>query len=406
MQKIKVTDVFDWLTKTTERINLLVGGAGSSKSYSVAQNLLRKFFEEKDIRILVVRKTTPSLRITAYHLILDLLKEYGWLSYCSLNKTEMTLTYGSNEMLFKGLDDPEKIKSAEFNYIWVEEATEITLEDYRQLNLRLRRKGKLNQIFLTCNPISALHWIKTELADKQKIAINHSTYKDNPFLDEVYKQQLEDLINQDVNFYKIYTLGEWGVLKNIIYEGWKSYGNISEYGKQPQEISYGIDWGYESPAALVKVYWFDGDKVIWEEIIYQKKLTTPEFIELAKERLVEDIEEDKKEEVLRQEIHREFYAGTDEPASIQQFYDAGFNIQKARTDVRDGINFCKSHLIGIIGTNLIKEVQGYKRKEDKNGNVLEEPVKFMDHGMDAGRYGTYSRVGSLGYSEVLDISFR
>ena len=213
MQKIKVTDVFDWLTKTTERINLLVGGAGSSKSYSVAQNLLRKFFEEKDIRILVVRKTTPSLRITAYHLILDLLKEYGWLSYCSLNKTEMTLTYGSNEMLFKGLDDPEKIKSAEFNYIWVEEATEITLEDYRQLNLRLRRKGKLNQIFLTCNPISALHWIKTELADKQKIAINHSTYKDNPFLDEVYKQQLEDLINQNVNFYKIYALGQWGVLE-------------------------------------------------------------------------------------------------------------------------------------------------------------------------------------------------
>ncbi len=394
MQKIKVTDVFGWLTKTTERINLLVGGAGSSKSYSVAQFLIKKFFEEKDIRILVVRKTTPSLRITAYHLILDLLKEYGWLSYCNLNKTEMTLTCGNNEMLFKGLDDPEKIKSAEFNYIWVEEATEITLEDYRQLNLRLRRKGKLNQIFLTCNPISALHWIKQELADKQKIAINHSTYKDNPFLDEVYRQQLEDLINQDVNFYKIYALGQWGVLENIIYEGWKSYGNISEYGKQPQEISYGIDWGYESPAALIRIYWFDGDKVIWEEVIYQEHLTIPEFIKLAKELIPEN------------EIQKEFYAGTDEPGSIQQFYDAGFNIHKAVTDVRDGINWCKSHLVGLIGSNIIKEAQGYKRKEDKNGNVLEEPVKFMDHGMDGGRYGTYSRVGSLGYSEVLDISFR
>jgi len=394
MQKIKVTDVFGWLTKTTERINLLVGGAGSSKSYSVAQFLIKKFFEEKDIRILVVRKTTPSLRITAYHLILDLLKEYGWLSYCNLNKTEMTLTCDNNEMLFKGLDDPEKIKSAEFNYIWVEEATEITLEDYRQLNLRLRRKGKLNQIFLTCNPISALHWIKQELADKQKIAINHSTYKDNPFLDEVYRQQLEDLINQDVNFYKIYALGQWGVLENIIYEGWKSYGNISEYGKQPQEISYGIDWGYESPAALIRIYWFDGDKVIWEEVIYQEHLTIPEFIKLAKELIPEN------------EIQKEFYAGTDEPGSIQQFYDAGFNIHKAITDVRDGINYCKAHLIGLIGANIIKEAQGYKRKEDKNGNVLEEPVKFMDHGMDAGRYGTYSRADSLGYSEVLDLTLR
>lgn len=386
MQTIEATTVFEWLANTKDRVNLLVGGAGSSKSYSIAQHLIRKFYEESNIRVLVTRKTTPSLRISAYKLILDLLKEYGW--HYELNKSELTIKQGNNEILFKGLDDPEKIKSAEFNYIWAEEATDLTLDDYRQLNLRLRRKTSgINQIYLSCNPISALHWIKTELVDKRAVALNHSTYKNNPFLDDEYKKEIIDLINQDENYYKIYALGQWGVLKNIIYDRWTALAKPPEHYK---DISYGIDWGYESPCALVKVYWLDGQKVVWEELIYEKGLTTPEFIGRAKKVIPPD------------ERTREIYAGTDEPGSIQEFYNEGFNIHKAVTDVRDGINFCKSHLVGLIGSNLIKEAQGYKRKEDKDGNVLEDPVKFMDHGMDAGRYGSYSKV--KGQFEAVDLN--
>ena len=61
MQKIEATTVFEWLANTKDRVNLLVGGAGSSKSYSIAQHLIRKFYEESNIRVLVTRKTTPSL---------------------------------------------------------------------------------------------------------------------------------------------------------------------------------------------------------------------------------------------------------------------------------------------------------------------------------------------------------
>lgn len=391
MKIINVTEVFQWIIENKTRINLLLGGAGSSKSYSIAQFFIKSFYEEKDIRLLVTRKTTPSLRISAYHLVLDLLKEYGW-SY-ELNKTEMTLKYGSSEILFKGMDDPEKIKSAEFNKIWMEEATEFSLDDYRQLNLRLRRKtDTINQMYLSCNPISALHWIKTELVDKNLITLNHSTYLDNPFLNEEYIQEIKNLINQDENYYKIYALGQWGILENIIYRGWESLTKPPENYK---DISFGIDWGYESPCVLVKTYWLDGDKVVWEELVYERKLTTPAFVKKVKEIIPED------------QRNLEFYGGTDEPNSIQLFYEAGFNIHKAKTDVRDGINWCKAHLTGIIGANLIKEAQGYKRKEDKNGNVLEEPVKFMDHGMDAGRYGTYSRVkGQLAEGQTLGIAFR
>ena len=66
-----------------------------------------------------------------------------------LNKTELSFENGvGSEITMKGLDDPEKIKSAEFNHIFCEEATELSLNDYRQLDLRLRRKSDtVNRMF-------------------------------------------------------------------------------------------------------------------------------------------------------------------------------------------------------------------------------------------------------------------
>ena len=391
------------LRNSKARVNFLIGGANSSKSYSIAQHLiLNVLYGEIDKRILVIRKTTPSLRNSCYLLVNDLLRSYE-LPH-NLNKTEMLITADNgNSILFKGLDDPEKIKSSEYNKIWVDEGTELNFDEYLQLDLRLRRAtDSINQMYWSLNPIDSLHWIKREIVDKSdnKVAINRSTYKDNPFASKADIAVLENLIQTDENFYRVYALGEWGILKNIIYENWKVLENPPENYK---DISYGIDWGYESKCALIKIYWLDGDKVVWEELIYKKGLTTPAFIELVKEVLSQDKKDPKeKQQLLQQEMNREFYAGTDEPNSIQLFYEAGFNIHKAVTDVRDGINYCKAHLVGIIGSNLVKEIQGYKRMEDKNGNVKEEPVKAYDHGMDAGRYGTFSiGKGYLGESKNL-----
>jgi len=411
MVNIGTTTVFfDYLCQTKARINFFKGGANSSKSYSIAQHLLfNKFYKEDNKRILIVRKTTPAIRNSCYQLIKDLLSKYNLPHHP--NKTELTFEYKNNLILFKGLDDPEKVKSSEYNYIWPEEATELTFNDYIQLNLRMRRETDgLNQMFLSFNPIDAQHWIKREVEDKpgNDISIYNSTYKDNPYASETDIKVIEDLINQDDNFYKVYALGEWGILKNIIYTGYKVLTEPPINGVK--NISYGIDWGFESPCALIKIYWLDGNKVVWEELIYKKGLITPAFIEEAKKVLREQITEedpDKKELLFNQELQKEFYAGTDEPGSIVEFYNAGFNIHKAITDVRDGINYCKAHLVGVIGSNIVKEIQGYKRKEDKNGIVLEEPVKAMDHGMDGGRYGTFSVAKNYrDESSILDFSLR
>jgi len=401
MKIIKTTKIFQWLIENRKRINLLVGGAGSSKSYSLTQFFIKSFYQDKDTRFLVTRKTTPALRISAYKLFIDLLKEYGW-PY-KLNKTEMTLQYGSNEILFKGMDDPEKIKSAEFNKIWMEEATEFTLDDFRQLSLRLRRKtDTINQMYLSCNPISALHWIKTELVDKGLVNLKHSTYLDNPFLDEQYIAEIKDLINQDKNYYKIYALGQWGVLENIIYSGWKTFSKVEDRegtryidGLKVDDVTYGLDFGYSNPACLVEINWVENNFIV-RELLYQDKLTNAELIERVKKLIPED------------KRYREIYADSSEPDRINEFYFAGFNIHKARKDVTTGIDYCKAHMLGVTAdsVNGIKELQGYKRREDKDGHVMEEPVKFNDHFCDAMRYGAYSKLNITGDSKVADYSFR
>ena len=407
MTNVGYTKIFEWLLKTNARNNFLKGGANSSKSYSIAQHLLFNiFYKENDKRILVVRKTTPAIRNSCYQLIKDLLSKYN-LPHRS-NKTELTFEYKNNLILFKGLDDPEKIKSSEYNYIWAEEATELNFNDYIQLNLRARRATDTqNQLYLSFNPVDSLSWIKREVEDKPNnidTVIHNSTYKDNPYASETDIKVIEDLINQDENFYRVYALGEWGVLKNIIYD---KYDVLTEPPKDGiKNISYGIDWGFESNCALIKTYWLDGQKVIWEELICSKGLTTPAFIAKVKEVLLSNIneeDENKKQLLLKREMQKEFFAGTDEPNSIQLFYEAGFNIHKAVTDVRDGINYCKAHLKGVIGPNILKEIQGYKRKEDKDGNVLEEPVKFNDHCLDAARYSTFSIGKNSG--ELTDAGF-
>lgn len=157
-----VTVVYDMMVASEAKTIVNVGGAGSSKSYSTAQVIVDKLVSEKNKVFGILRKTFPALRITAMKLILDQLKEVGIYDEKSHNKSNATYKHLTNEILFLSLDDPEKIKSAEFNYIWMEECTEFTYNDYLILRLRLRRAvtdGNRNQMFLSCNPVDAHSWV-------------------------------------------------------------------------------------------------------------------------------------------------------------------------------------------------------------------------------------------------------
>lgn len=367
---------FEFLMQLKKRKLFLVGGAGSGKSYAIAQHLiLNKLVKEKNIRILVTRKTLPSLRASAYLLFMDLIKKYKIPHV--LNKSELTLKVSSSTVMFKGLDDPEKIKSADFNYIWGEEATDFNHADYMQLNLRLRRKNDNaeNQCYFSFNPVDELSFLKkTVEMPSDEMAVNYTTYKDNAFLGKEYIKEIENLKNQDETYYKIYALGQWATPKNIVYTNWDI---IEELPEAPDETIYGLDFGYNNPTALVRILAKD-QEYYEEECLYDSELTNEDLIQLLR-----DIIPNKNDCI---------YADCAEPNRIEEIKRAGYNIHPSDKSVKDGIDFVKRAKIHIHknSANLIKEKRSYKWKEDKDGNVLDEPLKYADHIMDAERYALYT----------------
>ena len=360
-----------------------VGGAGSSKSHSLAQDIILIISNEVHKTIGVCRKTFPALRMTAMKLILDLMKAYGIYNPVNHNKTANTYTHGTNTIQFFSLDEVEKIKSANFSYIWMEEANEFTYEDYIVLKLRLRqptRDGGVNQMFLSLNPIDANNWIATKLINESDVEVIHSTFNDNPFLSKAYIKTITDLIHQDENFYKIYALGEWGLLQRRIYTNYKVIPVLPDMSEA--SFGYGLDFGLVNPSGLLKGYLL-GNRWYLEERLYKPGMTNKDIIEH-----------------LSHEERGDIYGDPTEKQMVEEIFRAGYNCYEAHKGVKDGIDLCQRQTLSIpeSSVNLIKEIQSYQWKEDKNGNVISEPIKFNDHLMDCMRYVIYGMTERYGFA--------
>lgn len=378
------TAIFYKNAASRESLILNVGGARSSKSYSISQLLAYRFINEKRKRILTARKTFPALRMSTYEMAIGMLQEHGLYQFLDHNKSEHTLRnpYNGSLWLFTSIDNPEKIKSQEFNYAHMEEANEFTYEDFRILKLRMsaqKSPGEINQIFLSCNPSDYTGWVREKFMTQEKYEEIHSSYHDNPFLDADYVKELEALQAQDETYWKIYGLGLWAEFLELIYGAPQVVTNLPK----ADDYFYGLDFGFNHPTVLLEIGALE-DQITVREKIYQTRLTTPELIDLMKLRLTP------------YERRRPIYADPEDPGRIQELNGAGFNVYSADNDVLPGIEFCKRYkvLTTTESPNFIKEESAYKWRKDKNGNILDEPVKIWDHSPDAKRYGLFSHLGA------------
>ena len=214
---VRTNPVYSQFYKDQTRTLIFYGGAGSGKSVFVSSKVLRRVCEETPHKILVIRKVANTIKDSVYQELIERVSEWGIGRHVVVNKTDKTFTFDNgNVILCKGLDEPEKIKSiAGITSVWVEEATELTEDDYDQLVLRVRgEKKNYIQFILSFNPIDENHWIKRRLIDSKEdnIKFVHTTYKDNLFLDDDYITTLNHLKETNSLYYQIYCLGEWGVV--------------------------------------------------------------------------------------------------------------------------------------------------------------------------------------------------
>lgn len=373
------------------------GGSSSGKSYFLAQRTVLDVIKGRNI--LVVRKVKNTVRGSVFNEIRKQIIDLGLKKHFKINKSEMTITCKINDrqIKFGGLDDVEKIKSITpidgvFTDIWVEEATEITEGDFKQLKKRLRGRSKHSKrITLSFNPIHKAHWIYKHFFDiwqddKQYVegeidglacSILKTTYKDNRFLTE---QDIINLENEADNYYyEVYTLGNWGVLGNLIFTNWETQ-DLANKIKKFDNVYYGLDWGfYPDPFAFVKFHADEKKKVIYifdELYIYQRTNDT----------LVEKVKE-------KYDGGRMIVADSAEPKSIKYFKKNGVRIKGAKKgpgSVEYGIKRLKDYKIIIHKdcVNTKKEFSLYKYKENKDGEVLPVPVDKNNHIIDALRYAT------------------
>ena len=366
---------------TDKRYRIIFGGAGSGKSHYVAQETILNMLSSSDYSYLAVRKTNRSIRHSVYQLIVNLIGEYDLNKYFAINKSEMSIqcTTGSR-LITSGLDDVEKLKSiAGINRIWVEEASEISESDLNQLDLRMRGHSSVgHQMTLTFNPISELHWIKKKYFDVgvKDAFVLKTTYKDNSHLDQAYIDRLERLQDEDYQYYRIYTLGEWGSLGNLIYTNWER-ADLTEIKAQADNIHNGLDWGFASdPFAFVRCHYDKTRKTIYIlDEVYKPGLHNDQAAELIKP-------------IVGREL---VTADSAEPKSVSDFQRHGINCKGAKKgpgSVEHGIRWLQGHKIVVDEscTNFIKEISGYKWREDKDGNTIPKPVDYNDHLLDALRY--------------------
>lgn len=253
------------------RYIVLYGGAGSGKSVFAAQRLIVRMMRKKLCNILVVRKVGDTNRTSTFALLRQVISRWGLYDLFDITDLRIVCKITGNECIFKGLDDPEKIKSVTFakgelTDIWIEEASEITEEDFNQLDIRLRGKGVHGQITLSFNPVNILHWLKKRFFDRKepRAVTLKTTYKDNMHLDEGYKRTLEGYKTTDPYYYQVYCLGQWGVIGKTIFDAQKVNQRLSELGPPEKRGFFAYDTFYDPVFNEVRIkdstiQWVDAD---------------------------------------------------------------------------------------------------------------------------------------------------
>nr|UWD76184.1 MAG: Terminase [Bacteriophage sp.] len=368
------------------------GGASSGKSHGVFQKIVIKALKDwkKPRKILVLRKVGATVRDSVFADVQATLSYFGILNMCKVNMSAFRIELPNGaEFIFKGMDNPEKIKSIKgISDVVMEEASEFTLDDYTQLTLRLRDKAhKQKQIYLMFNPVSKANWVYNAFFVKKpkNTVVYQTTYKDNRFLDAVTRENIEELANRNEAYYKIYALGEFATLDKLVFPKYtKALLNKDDLR---QITSYfGLDYGFiNDPSAFMHVKIDDDRKRLYVVEEYVKKgLTNDKIAEsitalgYAKEPIRADSAEKKSNQELRN-------------LGIGRVID----VKKGAGSVMQGIQYLLQYewIVDERCVKTIEELENYTWKKDKATNeYINEPVDSYNHCLDAIRYAIQDKI--------------
>ena len=374
MRDIKTNIIWKHLSNSNKRIVIEQGGTRSGKTYNILMWIIFNYCSNNKGKIITIcRKTYPALRATAMRDFIDILRLNDLYDENSHNKSSSEFQLNGNTIEFISLDKPTKIRGRKRDLLYINEANEITFEDWQQLIFRTT-----GRIIIDYNPSDEFHFIYDKIKPRDDADFFITTYKNNPFLSDDIISEIERLKNIDPNYWKIYGLGEIGTSKSIIFR----VNDCVDIPDTATFLSFGMDFGFTNdPTTLVGI-WKQGDDLYLKEYLYKTGLTNRDI-----DNHLRSLEIGKKE----------IYADSSEPKSIEELYRMGWNIKpatKGQGSINIGIDMMKRYRINITSDslNMIKEFKNYKWAEDKNWVVLNTPVDMFNHTIDAVRYALYDKL--------------
>lgn len=393
---------------------LLVGGYGSSKSYHIALKIILKCLEEKR-KVLVVREVYETIRESCFDLFIEILEDMNLLDPNSNRRKSNKVRYKTSPMqlifpngskvIFKGMDKPGKLKSINgVSIVWLEEASEIKYDGYKELKGRLRHPTLSLHFLLSTNPVGTENWVyqhffkrtnedgtETIILDDQRlykkhtivkkgVYYHHSVVDDNLFVPKSYVHTLDEMQEYDPDLYRVARLGQFGIngIRVLPQFSVAPHNQVMRaVNGIPAKFKFtGFDFGFEtSYNAVVRMAVDDAEKVLYIYWEYYKNHMTDDrtAAELAELGLQDE----------------QIIADCEDPKAIQYYRQMGFKIRgchkwagsrlaNTRKIKRFRKIICSTNCI-----NCIRELSTLTYDKDQKGNLIYDQFNIDPHTFSA-----------------------
>jgi phage terminase large subunit len=362
----QVTTTFQKIANLNKRIRIVQGGSSAGKTIALILYLIDYAQSHKDKTISIVSHSLPHLKKGGIKDFLSIMQEHGYYKDDSWNKTNFTYKFETGSTIeFFSADQPAKVRGPRRDVLFINECNNLQFETYTQLAIRTN-----DFIFLDFNPVSSF-WVHDEIIPKFEHDFIIVTYKDNEALPETIVKELESRRNNKA-FWTVYGEGKIGEAQHRIYKGWIQLDDIPF---EARLVRHGLDFGYTNdPTAIVSIYYYNGGYIL-DEVIYQKGLSNKDIAD-----------------VLNLQGKATCVADSAEPKSIDEIKSYGVIVlpaTKGQGSINQGIQYIQEQKISVTkrSTNLWKEYSNYLWVTDRDGKILNVPQDFMNHCLDAMRYG-------------------